>query len=64
MGGDQGDSFSKAPDWKPLFLLKMKIKQNPASPNKKYNEIFKYIHEDVRIYPRNKKICIDQWLEK
>ena len=34
MEGDEGGMFSKAPDWKPLFLLKIKIKQNPGCPNK------------------------------
>ena len=34
MKGDEGDIFSKAPEWKTLFLLKMKIKQNLGCPNK------------------------------
>ena len=34
MKRDEGGIFSKAPDWKTLFLLKMKIKQNPGCPNK------------------------------
>ena len=57
------------------FLLKLQteclclcffklIKQNPCYPNKKYNKIFKHIHQNVRVYPRIKKICIDQWLWK
>ena len=58
MGVDQGDSFSKAPDWKPLFLLKMKSKQNLAYPNKKHNEIFKYIHEDSGSIPEIKKSAL------
>ena len=34
MKGDEGGIFSKAPDWKTLFLLKMNIKQNTCCPNK------------------------------
>ena len=30
MEGDKGDIFIKAPDWKPLFLLKMKNKKKQA----------------------------------
>ena len=37
MRGDEGSTFSKAADWKPLFLLMIKIKQNQ---NKEYNAIF------------------------
>ena len=32
--GDEGGIFSKTPDWKTLFLLKMKIKENPGCSNK------------------------------
>ena len=32
--GDEGGIFSKASHWKTLFLLNMKIKQNPGCPNK------------------------------
>ena len=31
MKGDEGSFFSKAPDWKPLFLPKIKFKQNQAA---------------------------------
>ena len=41
MEGDEGGIFSKASDWKSLFLLKIKIKQNTSFPNKVYNAIFK-----------------------
>ena len=34
MEEDEGYIFSKAPDGKPLFPLKMKTKQNPDCPNK------------------------------
>ena len=54
----------KTPDWKPLFLLKMKIKQNPGRRNKAYNAIFEHIHQIIRACPRSKKFCIDQWLWK
>ena len=37
MERDEGDIFSDAPDWKPLFLLKKKIKQKPGYSNKEYN---------------------------
>ena len=36
MKGDEGGIFSKAPDWKTLFLLKIKIKQNPGCSNKEW----------------------------
>ena len=39
MVGDEGGIFSKAPDWKCFFLLKMKIKQNPGCSNKEYDVI-------------------------
>ena len=55
MQGDVGNIFSKAPDWKPLFLLRIKIKQNPGCPNKEYNAVFEHIHQSIRAYPRKKK---------
>ena len=36
MKGDEGGIFSKAPDWKTLFLLKIKIKQNSGCPKKEW----------------------------
>ena len=36
MKRDEGGIFSKAPDWKTLFLLKIKIKQNPGCQNKEW----------------------------
>ena len=33
---DEGTIFSEAPDWKTLFLLKTKIKQNPDCSNKEW----------------------------
>ena len=36
MKGDEGGIFSKAPDWKTLFLPKIKIKQNTGCPNKEW----------------------------
>ena len=47
--------FSKAPNWKPLFLLKIKIKQNSDCSNKEHNAIFKHIHQSIRAYFRSKK---------
>ena len=35
MEGDEGGILSKASDWKSLFLLKVKIKQNTSCPNLK-----------------------------
>ena len=64
MEGYKGGILSKALAWKSLFLLKIKIKQNTVSPNKEYNAIFKPIPQNIRAYPRSKKICIDQWLEE
>ena len=64
MEGNEVGIFVKAPDWMPLFLLKIKIKQNPGYPNKEYNVIFKHIHQNNRVYRRSKKIFIDQWLWK
>ena len=61
MEGDEGGILSKLSNEKPLFLLKVKIKQNPGSPNKEYNTIFKRIHPIIRAYSRIKKICIDRW---
>ena len=53
MRGDEGSTFSKAVDWKPLFLLMIKIKQNQ---NKEYNAIFQHIHQNIRAYSTNKKL--------
>ena len=64
MEGNEVGIFVKAPDWMPLFLLKIKIKQNPGYPNKECNVIFKHIHQNFRAYCRSKQICIDQWLWK
>ena len=55
MEGDEVGIFSKAPDWKPLFLLKIKIKQNTGYPNKEYNLAFKHFPQHIRVYPRSKK---------
>ena len=62
MKGVEGGIFSKAPYWKYLFLLKIKIKQSPGCPTKEYYAlIFKQIRQNIRAYPRSKtKICIDQ----
>ena len=45
-GGEVG-IFSKAPDWKPLFLLKIKHKQNPGCRNKQYR--FQFLNTFIRI---------------
>ena len=55
MEGDKGGIFIEAPDWKSLFLLKIKIKQNPGCPNKEYNIIFELFYQNIRVYPRIKK---------
>ena len=66
MEGDVGGIFSEAPDWKSLFLLKIKIKQNSGCPNKEYNAILQYIQYNeydqlrwnimnIRAYLRSKK---------
>ena len=43
MEGDKEGIFIEAPDWKLLFFLKLKIKQNPGCSNKQYKAIFKHI---------------------
>ena len=53
MKGDEGGYFSKFPDGKPLFLFKIKIKQNPGCPNKEYYVDFKHLHQNVRAYTSN-----------
>ena len=53
--GDEGGIFSKTPDWKSLFLLKIKIKLSLGCPNKEHNAIFKHINQNIRAYPRSKK---------
>ena len=47
--------FRKAPDRKPLFLLNIKIKQNPGCSNKQHNVVFKHFRQNTRTYPRSKK---------
>ena len=47
--------FSEAPGWKPLFLLKTKIKQNPGYSNKEYNAIFNHIYQNIRAYSGSKQ---------
>ena len=45
-----------------MFLLKIKIKQNPGCPNKGYNAILKYIHQNIRAYTSRKKTeLINDW---
>lgn len=44
MKGDDGGHFSKAPDQKPLFLLKVKVKGKPACQKKEYNVAFKHFN--------------------
>ena len=60
MKGDQGVNFSKAPNRKPLFLLKVKIKQKAATRNKEYNTGFITFIRISGPIPEVKKICIDQ----
>ena len=42
----------------PLFLFKIKSKQNSGCLNKEYNAIFAQIHQNIRVYHRNKKIVL------
>ena len=48
MEGDEGGIFSKTPEEKSLFSLKIKIKQNSGCPNKEYNAIFMHINQNIR----------------
>ena len=64
MEGDKGDILSIAANWKPLFLLKVKIKQSPDCLCKEYNAVFQHICRNIRAFLKYKKICIDQWLRK
>ena len=57
-GGEVG-IFSKALDWKPLFLLKIKIKQNPGCPNKEYNISSTFIRISVPIAEVKKSVLIN-----
>ena len=50
MEGDEGGIFSNALDWKPSFLLRIKIKQKLGHLNKEYNIISEHIHQNIRIY--------------
>ena len=59
----EGGIFSKVPDWTPLVLFKIKIKQNPGCARKEYNVIFKLIHQNIRAYPRSKKRALINYLE-
>ena len=47
MKGDKRGIFSKAPDWKTLFLIKIKIKQNPGCANKNKNVVFKHFRQNI-----------------
>ena len=54
----------RPPDWKTLFLHKIKIKQNPDCRRNEYSAIFENLYQNGRAYPKIKKICIYQWLGK
>ena len=56
MEGTERGIFSKASDWKSLFLPKIKIKQNSGCPNKEYNGILKHIHIISGSIPEVKKL--------
>ena len=58
MEGNEVGIFVKAPDWMPLLLLKIKIKQNPGYPSKEYNVILKHINQNIRAYRRSKKSAL------
>ena len=59
MKGNEVGIFTKAPGWILLFLLMVKLKQNPGYPNKEYYTIFKHIYQNIRACPRSKKTFID-----
>ena len=46
------------------FCLRWKLNKTQASQIKNINVVFNHIHQNIRTYPRSKKICIDQWLWK
>ena len=54
----------RAPDWKTLFLHKIKIKQNSDCRRNENSAIFEHLHQNVTANPKIKKIWIDQWLGK
>ena len=55
MEGDERNICGNAPDWKPLFLLKISIKRNLGFPFGEYNTFFRHIHQNIRAYPRSKE---------
>ena len=64
MEGDKGGIFCKAPGWRSLFLLKIKMEQTSGC---QIRNIMQSSSTFVRILgpiPEVKKICIDQWLGK
>ena len=48
------EPFSATFQTRNLFLCKLKIKKNPGCPNKDYNAICKYIHQNIRTYSGSK----------
>ena len=58
MEGNEVDIFSWAPNRIPLFLLKIKIKQNPGCLNKEYNAIFEHIHLNFTPIPDVKRYAL------
>ena len=61
MKGNEVGILSKAPDWKPLFLLKVKIKTQAAQTRNIMESPITFIKVSGA-YPRIKKTCVDQWL--
>ena len=63
MEEEEGCIFSIAPGWKPLLLLKIKVKQNPGCPNEEHNAIFEHIPKNIWVNRRNKKrsAYINDW---
>lgn len=55
MEGDERDNLSQAPDSKPSFLLKIKIKYDPGYPNQEYYAIFEHTDQNIRSIPEVKK---------
>ena len=50
MKGAEGGIISKAPDWKTLFLLKIKSKKTQAAQIKNRNVVFKHFYQNIGTY--------------
>ena len=61
MERDKGEIFTRATDCKPLFLLKIKVKQNLDCPNKEYNSFFEHLHHILRANSRKESSLKELW---